>query len=435
MDKLINSVKDWFNGLDATMQIVCYACLGVVVLLLLFLCIGLPIIKSKKRKAKKQAETTAYKPKEKKEEKPAEVKPVEEKTVEKEPQKKTEQPKPVAKKTVKPTAKKEETVKAEVKAEKPTPKKAEHKETAPVKAEKKPTASATTKTAKQPKKTESSKPSGKWTVEIKSADEFMAKLYASNGEEMLTSEIYTTEDGARNGIATLVKNITETGDFLIYEDKRKNYYYKLKNKNNRLLCVGEIYKTKDQCLKAVESVKRIAQNATIEQELVKGDEYAPYKPDVLDKKAIKTVGKWKIELTDDKKYSAKLYANNGQLMLATEGVASRDTAVDAIESVKKNSFDGNFIIDRDKFGRFYYKLRNAKKSVLCIGESYDTVDGCKNAIESVRRNAFVSELSEDLKDQPKSDEKAAKTAPKTATKSTANKTQKTAVKSTSKAKK
>ena len=140
-------------------------------------------------------------------------------------------------------------------------------------------------------------------------------------------------------------------------------------------------------------------------------------------------------ISADKKYSAKLYANNGQLMLATEGVASRDTAVDAIESVKKNSFDGNFIIDRDKFGRFYYKLRNAKKSVLCIGESYDTVDGCKNAIESVRRNAFVSELSEDLKDQPKSDEKAAKTAPKTATKSTANKTQKTAVKSTSKAKK
>lgn len=428
MDKLINSVKDWFNGLDATMQIVCYACLGVVVLLLLFLVIGLPIIKSKKRKAKKQAETTASKTEEKKEEKPAEVKPVEEKTVEKEPQKKTEQPKPVAKKTVKPTAKKEQTAtKTEEKAEKPATKKVDNKEKSPVKEEKKPIASATTKKATT-KKTESVKPSGKWTVEIKSADEFMAKLYASNGEEMLTSEIYTTEDGARNGIATLVKNITETGDFIIYEDKRKNYYYKLKNKNNRLLCVGEIYKTKDQCLKAVESVKRIAKNATIEQELVKGDEYAPYKPDVLDKKAIKTVGKWKIELTDDNKYSAKLYANNGQLMLATEGFASRDTAVDAIESVKKNSFDGNFIIDRDKFGRFYYKLRNAKKSVLCIGESYDTVDGCKNAIESVRRNAFVSELSEDLKEQPKTEEKAPKSAPKSSA-------TKTATKSSSKAKK
>lgn len=423
MDKLINSVKDWFNGLDATMQIVCYVCLGVVVLLLLFLLIGLPIIKSKKRKAKKQAETTAYKT----EEKPAEVKPVEEKTVEKELQKKAEQPKPVVKKTVKPTEKKEQTVKAEVKAEKPAPKKAENKETAPSKAEKKPTASATTKTATT-KKTESVKPSGKWTVEIKSADEFMAKLYASNGEEMLTSEIYTTEEGARNGIATLVKNITETGEFLIYEDKRKNYYYKLKNKNNRLLCVGEIYKTKDQCLKAVESVKRIVLNAAIEEELVKGDEYLPYVPEKLDKNAIKTVGKWKIELTDDKKYSAKLYANNGQLMLATEGFASKDTAVDAIESVKKNSFDGNFIIDRDKFGRFYYKLRNAKKTVLCIGESYDAVDGCKNAIESVRRNAFVSELVEDAKEQPKTEEKAPKSAPKSSA-------TKTATKASSKAKK
>ena len=173
-------------------------------------------------------------------------------------------------------------------------------------------------------------------------------------------------------------------------------------------------------MKAVESVKRIALNAAIEKELVKGEEYLPYVPEKLDKNAIKTVGKWKIELTDDKKYSAKLYANNGQLMLATEGFASKDTAVDAIESVKKNSFDGNFIIDRDKFGRFYYKLRNAKKTVLCIGESYDAVDGCKNAIESVRRNAFVSELVEDAKEQVKSEEKEAKSAPKsTATKSAA----------------
>ena len=56
-----------------------------------------------------------------------------------------------------------------------------------------------------------------------------------------------------------------------------------------------------------------------------------------------------------------------------------------IEAVTKNAIAGNFIIDRDKFGRYYYKLRNAQKSVICIGEAYESLDSCVSAIESVRR--------------------------------------------------
>ena len=61
-----------------------------------------------------------------------------------------------------------------------------------------------------------------------------------------------------------------------------------------------------------------------------------------------------------------------------------------IENVKKNAEQGNFIIDRDKFNRFYYKLRNAQKSVICIGEAYDSLESCVNAIESVRRFSLTA---------------------------------------------
>ena len=235
---------------------------------------------------------------------------------------------------------------------------------------------------------------GKWIIEHKSDDEFMAKLSASNGEVMLSSEIYKSEEGAINGIATIIRGI-ENGNFIIYQDKNKNFYYKLKTANNRLLCVGEIYKAKDQCLKAVESVKRIAKLCEINEDVVSGAEYVQYTPQALNKEGIKNgaKGTWKIEATEDKKYSARLYANNGQLMLATEEVQVKKNAENAIESVKKNAEDGNFVIDRDKFGRYYYKLRNAQKSVICIGEAYDSLDSCKSAIESVRKFALNSELN------------------------------------------
>ena len=238
---------------------------------------------------------------------------------------------------------------------------------------------------KQPKKKV-----GKWTVEFKGHGEYLSKLLASNGEVMLSSEIYTTEEGARGGIATIIKGV-DSGKFVIYQDKNKNYYYKLKTANNRLLCVGEIYKSKDQCLKAVESVKRIAKDSTILEEVYEGAQYIDYVPAAVSTEIKKgTRGKWRVETTEDGAYSAKLYASNGQLMLATEEVALEKSAKNAINSVKKNAAEGNFIIDRDKFGRFYYKLRNVQKSVICIGEAYDTLESCTSAIESVRRFAATA---------------------------------------------
>ncbi len=269
-----------------------------------------------------------------------------------------------------------EEVKEEKKpAKKPTVKKAPAK-----KVEEKPI-----EEVKQPKKKV-----GKWTVEFKGHGEYLSKLLASNGEVMLSSEIYTTEEGARGGIATIIKGV-DSGKFVIYQDKNKNYYYKLKTANNRLLCVGEIYKSKDQCLKAVESVKRIAKDSTILEEVYEGAQYIDYVPAPVSAEVKKgTRGKWRVETNEEGAYSAKLYASNGQLMLATEEVALEKSAKNAIASVKKNAAEGNFIIDHDKFGRFYYKLRNAQKSVICIGEAYDTLESCTSAIESVRRFAATA---------------------------------------------
>ena len=262
---------------------------------------------------------------------------------------------------------------------------AEKKAAAKKPAEKKVVVAPVPAAKKETKKAADKAAAGKWSVAKKADDEYLAILVASNGEVMLTSEIYSSESGARNGIATIVKNV-ESGNFVIYQDKRNNSYFKLKTATNRLLCAGEIYSTKDACESAIESVKRIAKESPISQEIVEG-KYIEYTCAPLNKDEISGAkGKWKIEEKDGK-FSAKLYASNGQLMLSTEQVASRATAESAIESVKKNSADGNFIIDKDKSGRFYYKLRNNAKSIICIGESYNSLDGCTSALESVRRFA------------------------------------------------
>ena len=226
---------------------------------------------------------------------------------------------------------------------------------------------------------------GAWTVEYKRDGEYIAVLCAKNGELMLSSETYTTEDGARSGIQTIVRNIAESGTFVIYRDKNDNYYFKLKTSGNKLLCVGEIYKSREQCEKAVESVRRLAADAPVSDFVLTSDEYIEYVPSPIRVSKNAAPGKWQIEKTAEGRFRAKLFAGNGQLMLATEEVASAKTASGSIDSVVKNAADGNFVIDRDKFGRYYYKLRNAKKNMICIGETYDSLSSCIKAIETVRR--------------------------------------------------
>ncbi len=275
---------------------------------------------------------------------------------------------------------------------KPTAKKV----SAPANSATKPAAKAAKKPAPAAK-IEKPKALGKWVVEQKSDDEFIATLSASNGEVMLTSETYVSEDGARKGIETIIKAV-ESGEFVIHKNKSGTFYFKLKSSGNRLLCAGEIYKERTSCENAVESVKRIAADSPVAEGVSEGEKYLEYKPVKLTDKDIAraTSGKWRIETTEDDKFFATLYASNGQVMLSTEAVSSKMAAVSGIENVKKNALAGNFVIDKDKFGKFYYKLRNAHKSIICIGESYKTADSCISALESVRKLAAKSQIAEEI---------------------------------------
>lgn len=241
--------------------------------------------------------------------------------------------------------------------------------------------------------TEVKKITGKWVIKEKGEGEFVAFLYANNGELILTSEIYASEESARTGVETIKKNIG--GDVQIYKDKNRNYYFKLKSVKNRILCVGETYKTRDLCENAADSVKRFADSPVqdgVEKDITVIKYVLPKKEPKVDERSAYS-GKWVIEKDDDT-YMAKLFASNGELLLNSESYVSYASAKSAIETIKTNGIAGNFIIDSDKKGRYFFKLRSAQKATLCIGETYAQLSACQSAIESVRRFLKTAKLIE-----------------------------------------
>lgn len=106
-------------------------------------------------------------------------------------------------------------------------------------------------------------------------------LKATNGQVILTSEIYSGVAACRNGVESIIKNApvanvenqTEAGwevmthpKFEMYEDKAGEYRFRLKARNGEIIGVSEGYTTKASCENGIESVKKNAPVAEIVEE-------------------------------------------------------------------------------------------------------------------------------------------------------------------------
>ena len=105
-------------------------------------------------------------------------------------------------------------------------------------------------------------------------------LKATNGQVILTSEVYTTKAACLNGIESIkrnapganVENQTEEGfetmthpKFEMYEDKGGEFRFRLKATNGQVIGISEGYTAKAGCLNGIESVKKNAAEAEIEE--------------------------------------------------------------------------------------------------------------------------------------------------------------------------
>ena len=106
-------------------------------------------------------------------------------------------------------------------------------------------------------------------------------LKATNGQVILTSEVYTTEAACRNGIESIKKNApianmenqTEENfetvtnpKFEMYQDKAGEFRFRLKARNGEIIGTSEGYTAKAGCLNGIESVRKNAPEAEVEEQ-------------------------------------------------------------------------------------------------------------------------------------------------------------------------
>ncbi len=248
--------------------------------------------------------------------------------------------------------------------------------------------------------------SGKWTVcrvvtdaESGEDETYFFELHASNGEKLLSSEEYTSYNGALRGIETHKANI-EKGNFKITLSKKGDYIFKLLSGKNMLLCMGENYPTRVRCESAIESTKRFAKTAVLDENVQDHLVKVPVEDDAETTPIVENAnGKWIITSHKDADgndaYYFELFANNGEKLLSSEEYTTYIGAVNGIQTHKTNIEKNNFRISLTKRGDYIYKLLNGNGQLLCLGEHYKTKSRCQSAVESVQRFAANSPVLTD----------------------------------------
>lgn len=99
---------------------------------------------------------------------------------------------------------------------------------------------------------------------------------------------------------------------------------------------------------------------------------------------------------NNEKYYFRLKAKNGQVILSSQGYASKASAKNGAESVMTNASNGDLYERKEAAnGKFHFNLLAKNKQIIGSSQMYASKSGMENGIKSVMENGPKAEI-EDL---------------------------------------
>ena len=107
---------------------------------------------------------------------------------------------------------------------------------------------------------------GKFVIKTRKNGEFQFDLKAGNGQVILSSEGYTTKAACENGIESVKKNAQDDSKFDKKVSTSGKPFFNLKAGNGQIIGSSEMYESEASRDNGIDSVKKNAPDATIEDQ-------------------------------------------------------------------------------------------------------------------------------------------------------------------------
>lgn len=106
-------------------------------------------------------------------------------------------------------------------------------------------------------------------------------------------------------------------------------------------------------------------------------------------------GKFELKATKNGKWVFNLKSGNGQIILTSEIYESKQSALNGIESVRKNAADDNrYDRRKSKNDEPYFVLKAANHQIIGNSEMYSSSQAMENGINSVKTNGPTAVLND-----------------------------------------
>lgn len=109
---------------------------------------------------------------------------------------------------------------------------------------------------------------GKFVVSLRKNGEFQFNLKAGNGQVILSSEGYTSKAGCMNGIESVKKNAQDDARFDRKESSNGKSFFNLTATNGQIIGKSEMYESVAARDNGIESVKKNAPDAGMDDQTV-----------------------------------------------------------------------------------------------------------------------------------------------------------------------
>jgi len=107
------------------------------------------------------------------------------------------------------------------------------------------------------------------------------------------------------------------------------------------------------------------------------------------------MGKFVISKRKNGEFQFNLLAGNGEIILTSEGYASKPSCLNGVKSVMKNAADvKRFEPKVAKSGKFHFNLKATNGQVIGSSEMYESQSTCENGIASVKKNAVGAKVED-----------------------------------------
>ena len=105
---------------------------------------------------------------------------------------------------------------------------------------------------------------GKFVISRRSNNEYQFNLKAANHQVILTSQGYSSLEGCKNGVESVMKNGLSDEHFDRKESKNGKHYFDLKATNGQIIGKSEMYESKAAMENGIASVKTNVVAATLD---------------------------------------------------------------------------------------------------------------------------------------------------------------------------